>query len=54
MLLKASKKSEGALLITTVEKGLSDEKWLRLAKSTSREGMLLAISGTDIIVRQPL
>jgi predicted glutamine amidotransferase len=52
MLLKGSKKLEGSLLITTVEKGLSDEKWLRLAKSTSRRGMLLAISGTDIIVRQ--
>ena len=46
MLLKGSKKLEGALLITTVEKGLSDEKWLRLAKSTSRRGLLLAISGT--------
>jgi predicted glutamine amidotransferase len=54
MLLKGSKKLEGALLITTVEKGLSDENWLRLAKSTSRRGMLLAISGTDIIVRQSL
>ncbi|MEJ2656591.1 MAG: class II glutamine amidotransferase [Desulfobacterales bacterium] len=54
MLLKGSKKLEGALLITTIEKGLSDEKWLRIAKSTSRRGMLLAISGTDIIVRQPL
>ncbi len=54
MLLKGSKKLEGALLITTVEKGLSEEKWLRLAKSTGRGGMLLAISGTDIIVRQSL
>ena len=54
MLLKGSKKLEGALLITTVEKGLSDEKWLRIAKSTCHRGMLLAVSGTDIIVCQPL
>jgi predicted glutamine amidotransferase len=54
MLLKGSKKLEGALLVTTVEKGLSDENWLRIAKSTCRQGMLLAISGTDIIVCQPL
>ena len=54
MLLKGSNKLEGALLITTVEKGLSEEKWLRIAKSTCHRGMLLAISGTDIIVCQPL
>jgi len=54
LLLKGSKKLEGALLITTVEKGLSDEKWLRIAKSTCHRGMLLAVSGTDIIVCQPI
>jgi len=54
MFLKGSKKLEGALLLTTLERGLSDEKWIRIARATNRKGTLLAVSGTDIILKQSL
>jgi predicted glutamine amidotransferase len=54
MLLRSSRKLEGALLLTTLEQGLSDERWLRLARPTSAQGLLLAISGTDIVLHQSL
>ncbi|MGD8371003.1 MAG: class II glutamine amidotransferase [Syntrophobacterales bacterium] len=54
MLLRRSKKLEGGLLLTTLKRGLSDENWMRVAKSTNRQGLLLMISGTDIIYREPL
>jgi predicted glutamine amidotransferase len=54
MLLKGSTKLEGTLLLTTVEGGLSEEKWMRMAKSTNRKGLLMAISGADIILQQSL
>ena len=54
MLLRRSKKLEGGLLLTTLKRGLSDENWTRVAKSTNRQGILLMISGTDIIYREPL
>jgi predicted glutamine amidotransferase len=52
MILKGSKKLEGGLMLTTLGRGLSDENWMRVAKSTNRQGLLLMISGTDIIYRQ--
>ena len=52
MILKGSKKLEGGLMLTTLERGLSDESWMRVAKSTNRQGLLLMISGTDIIYRE--
>lgn len=54
MFLKGSKKLEGALLLTTLERGLSNEKWIRIARPTNRKGTLLAVSGTDIILKQSL
>ena len=54
MLLKGSEELEGGLLLTTLQRGLSDESWLRVAKSTSRQGLLLMISGTDVIFQQSL
>ncbi len=54
MLLKDSKRLKGALLVTTIKLGLSDEKWVRVAKATNRNGLLLAISGTDIVVQQAI
>lgn len=54
MFLKGSKKLEGALLLTTLARGLSNEKWIRIAKATNRKGTLMAISGTDIILKQSL
>jgi predicted glutamine amidotransferase len=46
---KRGSKLEGALLITTLPRGLSEETWVRVAKSTNRRGLLLAISGNDVI-----
>ncbi len=54
MILKGSQKLEGALLLTTLAKGLSNEKWIRIARPTNRKGTLLAVSGTDIILKQSL
>jgi predicted glutamine amidotransferase len=50
MLMKGSEKLKGAFLITTLARGLSKDKWLRVAKSTNRRGLLLAISGNDVIL----
>ncbi len=54
LLLKGSRKLEGGLLLTTLARGLSDESWVRVAKSTNRQGLLLMISGTDLILQQAL
>ena len=54
MFLKESKTLEGALLLTTLARGLSNEKWIRIARATNRKGTLLAVSGTDIILKQSL
>jgi glutamine amidotransferase len=54
MFLKGSQKLEGALLLTTLARGLSNEKWIRIARPTNRKGTLLAVSGTDIIFKQSL
>ncbi len=54
MILKGSKELEGALLITTVEKGLSDENWRRVARATNTHGLLLAISSTDVIFQKSI
>jgi predicted glutamine amidotransferase len=54
MLLKGSRKLEGGLLLTTLEQGLDDEKWLRMARSSSAQGLMLAVSGTDVVVRRSL
>jgi glutamine amidotransferase len=49
MVLRGSKELKGALLLTTLQRGLSQEKWIRVAKSTNKQGLLLMISGSDII-----
>ena len=54
MIMKGSRELEGALLLTTLARGLSKEKWLRLAKATNRRGLLLAISGNDVILHQSI
>jgi hypothetical protein len=42
-------------MLTTLARGLSDEEdWVRVAKSTNRQGLLLMISGTDIILQQAI
>ncbi|HDM75518.1 MAG TPA: hypothetical protein ENG51_03505 [Deltaproteobacteria bacterium] len=54
MVLRGSKELEGALIITTVEKGLSKENWWRIAKATNTQGLLLAFSSTDLIFQRPI
>jgi len=54
MLLKGSRELEGGLLLTTLAEGLSDEKWLRMARSSSAQGLMLAVSGTDVVVQRSL
>ena len=54
MVMKGSEKLKGALLLTTLARGLTKEKWLRVAKATNRQGLLLAISGNDVIMHQSL
>jgi len=54
MLMKGSGKLKGAFLLTTLARGLSEEKWLRMAKSTNRRGLLLAISGNDVILHKSI
>jgi glutamine amidotransferase len=54
LLLKGSRKLEGGLLLTTLSRGLSDENWFRIAKSTNRQGILVMISGIDIILQQAI
>ncbi|KPJ91912.1 MAG: hypothetical protein AMJ53_10480 [Gammaproteobacteria bacterium SG8_11] len=54
MLMKGSRKLKGAFLLTTLPRGLTKEKWLRVAKATNRRGLLLAISGNDVILHQSI
>jgi predicted glutamine amidotransferase len=54
MFMKGSKKLKGAFLLTTLARGLTKEKWLRVAKATNRRGLLLAISGNDVILHQSI
>jgi hypothetical protein len=55
MVMKGSRKLQGALLLTTLARGLSkEEKWLRVAKATNRRGMLLAISGNDVVIHKSI
>ncbi|UCD89161.1 MAG: class II glutamine amidotransferase [Desulfobacterales bacterium] len=55
MVMKGSRKLQGALLLTTLARGLSkEEKWLRVAKATNRRGLLLAISGNDVIIHKSI
>jgi hypothetical protein len=54
MFMKGSEKLKSAFLLTTLARGLTKEKWLRVAKATNRRGLLLAISGNDVIMHQSL
>lgn len=54
MVLKGSRELEGGLLLTTLAEGLSDERWLRMAKSSRAQGLMLAVSGTDVVVQRSL
>ncbi len=50
LLLKGSQKLEDALLLTTVEEGLSPENWQKIAIRTGSWGRILLIAGGDLIL----
>ena len=54
LMLKGSKKLEDALLLTTIEEGLSSENWERLAAPEGGIGKLLLIAGGDLILSEDL
>jgi predicted glutamine amidotransferase len=52
LLLKESSNLEGGLLLTTVERGLSGENWERVARRKDCSGLLMAIVGSDIVLKE--
>ena len=54
LMLKGSEKLEDALLLTTIEEGLSSENWQRLAAPEGSAGRLLLIAGGDLILSEDL
>jgi predicted glutamine amidotransferase len=54
LLLKESQNLEGGLLLTTVERGLSGENWVRVARQPESKGLLLAIVGSDIVLMETI
>ena len=54
MMLKESRSLEGGLLLTTVEKGLSSENWVRMAKPAGSKGLLMAIVASDIVLLEEI
>lgn len=51
LLLKGSEKLERGLLLTTVEQGLSEENWTRFSRRKDSVGLLMAIVGSDILLK---
>ncbi len=51
-MLKGSEKLEDALLLTTIEEGLSSENWQKLTAAEGHGGRLLLIAGGDLSCRQ--
>ncbi len=51
LLLKEIKGLEKGLLLTTVEQGLSDENWTRFSRRAESIGFLMAIVGSDILLK---
>lgn len=54
LLLKGSRKLEEALLLTTIDEGLSAENWQRLDAPAGSAGALLLVAGGDLIIREDL
>ncbi len=54
MVLKGSRNLEKGLLLTTLERGLSGERWVRVERKQDSLGELLAIVGTDIVIQESL
>ena len=53
-MLKGSRNLEKGLLLTTLERGLSGERWAQVARKQDSLGELLAIVGTDIVLQESL
>jgi predicted glutamine amidotransferase len=51
LLLKGSEKLERGLILTTVERGLSPENWVRFSRQKETNGFLMAIVGSDILLK---
>jgi predicted glutamine amidotransferase len=51
LFLKGSRNLERGLLLTTLEKGLSEENWTRFSKKKDSVGFLMAIVGSDILLK---
>ncbi len=54
LLLKESNNLERGLLLTTVEQGLSGENWTRFARQRESIGFLIAIVGSDILLKEDI
>jgi predicted glutamine amidotransferase len=54
LLLKGSEKLEDALLLTTIEEGLSSENWQKLAAREGTRGKILLLAGGDVILTEDL
>ncbi len=54
LLLKGSRNLEDALLLTTIEDGLSPENWQRIAIEPDSWGKILLIAGGDLILCEDL
>jgi predicted glutamine amidotransferase len=54
LLLKGSERLEDALLLTTIEEGLSSENWQGLMAGPGSLGRLLLIGGGDLILSEDL
>ena len=53
-LLKGSERLEDALLLTTIDEGLSPENWLRIVAGEGSLGRLMLIAGGDPILTADL
>lgn len=51
LLLKESNSLERCLLLTTLEHGLSEENWTRFSRRTESLGFLMALVGSDILLK---
>ena len=49
--LKGSERLERGLLLTTVDRGLSPENWVRFSRQKETNGFLMAIVGSDILLK---
>lgn len=54
LLLKGSRKLEEALLLTTIEEGLSAEPWHKIAARPDSPGKILLIAGGDLLLTEDL